>query len=200
MTSQVILASQSEARRRMLAAAGIDALARPSGIDEADLKERLSKQDSLPPEMLALALAKAKATTVSASHENELVIGADQILTLGDRIFDKPRSLADARQQLLDLRGMTHRLVSAVAVARNRQVIWAHSDMAHLSMRGFSDAFLSAYLSAVGEEALTSVGAYKVESRGIQLFERISGDYFTILGLPLLPLLAFLRSAGCLLN
>jgi septum formation protein len=200
MTSRIILASQSEARRRMLVAAGIDALARPSGIDEADLKEQLSKRDSSPPEMLALALAKAKATTVSASHENELVIGADQILTLGNRIFDKPRSLADARQQLLDLRGRTHRLVSAVAVARNRQVVWVHSDMAELSMRSFSDAYLSEYLSAVGEEALTSVGAYMVESRGIQLFERISGDYFTILGLPLLPLLAFLRSAGCLPN
>jgi septum formation protein len=166
-------------------------------VDEAALKE--AQRGSLPPEMLALLLAKAKAIAVAA-HENQLVIGADQILALGDRMLDKPRSLAEARQQLLDLRGKTHRLVSAAAVARNRQVIWAHSDVAELAMRDFTDASLSEYLSALGEEALTSVGAYKVESCGIQLFERIAGDYFTILGLPLLPLLAFLRSAGCLQN
>jgi septum formation protein len=181
----------------MLAAAGIGALAHPSGVDELSVKREFGR-DSFAPEMLPLVLAKAKAIAVSARHENALVIGADQILILDNRIFDKPQSLTEARNQLVDLRGRTHRLVSAAAVVRRSEVLWALSDTAELTMRNFSDAFLSDYLSAAGEEALSSVGAYKVESRGIQLFERVSGDYFTVLGLPLLPLLAFLRSAGCL--
>jgi septum formation protein len=194
---KIVLASQSEARGRMLAAAGISALAHPSGVDELAIKKEF-RRDSLAPEMLPLVLAKAKAIAVSARHENALVIGADQILILDNRIFDKPQSLTEARNQLVDLRGRTHRLVSAAAVVRRSEVLWALSDMAELTMRDFSDAFLSDYLSVAGEEALSSVGAYKVESRGIQLFERVSGDYFTVLGLPLLPLLTFLRSAGCL--
>jgi septum formation protein len=158
------------------------------------------QRDSLPPETLAPLLAKAKATAISALYENELVVGADQTLILEGRIFEKPRSMAEARDQLLALRGKTHRLNSAAAVARRGEAIWLHSDTAELAVREFSDAFLSEYLAASGEQALSSVGAYKIETPGIQLFERLSGDYFTILGLPLLPLLAFFRNVGCLPN
>jgi nucleoside triphosphate pyrophosphatase len=193
LTPQIILASASEARQRLLAIAGIAARAIPSGIDEGELKARKSEVHG-GSEELAVHLAEAKALAVSAIHGEDLVLGADQILLLQDVFFDKPRSMAEARAQLLKLRGTTHRLVTAVAAARRGRVLWFHCDSAKLSMRHFSEAFLENYLAAMGDELLSTVGAYKIEGPGIQLFDRIEGDYFTILGLPLLPLLSFLRS------
>lgn len=193
LTPRIILASASEARRRLLAAAGIAACAIPSDIDEAALKVR-----NLPAawagEELAQRLAEAKALSVSAQHGDDLVLGADQVLLLGQRLFDKPRSTAEARANLLELRGRTHLLVSAVAAAQGGAILWSHCDAAKLSMRNFTDAFLDQYIGDLGDELLNTVGAYKIEGRGIQLFERIEGDYFTIIGLPLLPLLSYLRS------
>ena len=190
---EIILASASQARRRLLISAGIAVRTIPSGINEEALKARRSQPEGREEE-LAARLAEAKALAVSALHGNDLIVGADQILLLDGRLFDKPRSLAEARDQLSELRGRTHLLVSAVAAAQRGSMLWCHCDAAKLSMRDFSDAFLADYMAAMGEELLTTVGAYKIEGRGIQLFDRMEGDYFTILGLPLLPLLSFLRS------
>jgi nucleoside triphosphate pyrophosphatase len=192
-TPQIILASASEARQRLLAVAGVVARAIPSGIDEEELKARKSELHG-GSEELAVHLAEAKALAVSAIHGEDIVLGADQILLLEDVFFDKPRSIADARAQLLKLRGRTHRLVTAIAAARRGRVLWCHCDSAKLSMRDFSEAFLEDYLATMGDELLSTVGAYKIEGPGIQLFDNIEGDFFTILGLPLLPLLSFLRS------
>jgi septum formation protein len=190
---RIILASTSEARRRLLASAGIAVRTIASGVDEGELKATKtgSREGN---EKIAARLAQAKALAVSALHGDDLVLAADQILLLEDGLFDKPQSIADARAQLLQLRGITHRLVSAVAAAQGGSILWCHSEAAELSMRDFSDAFLEDYMTAMGDELLSTVGAYKVEGRGIQLFDRIEGDYFTILGLPLLPLLSFLRN------
>ena len=133
---------------------------------------------------------------VSTRRRNALVIGADQVLVLDGALFDKPVDRADAAATLRRLRGRRHELVSAVAVVLDGATIWRHAEAAHLTMRPFSDDFLDAYLDAVGEAAYASVGAYFLEGAGIQLFSEIEGDFFTILGLPLLPLLAFLRERG----
>jgi septum formation protein len=190
---EIILASASEARRGMLASAGVVVRAIPSDIDEGELKQR-KVEPRLGSEKLATQLAEAKAMAVSALHSEALVLGADQILLLEDMHFDKPRSMAGARAQLLKLRGRTHHLVTAVAAAQRGRILWRHCETAKLSMRNFSEAFLEDYLAAMGDELLSTVGAYKIEGCGIQLFDKIEGDYFTILGLPLLPLLSFLRS------
>ena len=193
LAPRIILASASEARHRLLASAGIAARAIPSDIDETALKARNVSAARAGGE-LALRLAEAKALAVSAQHGDDLVLGADQILLLGHRLFDKPRSTAEARAQLLELRGRTHLLVSAVAAAQGGGILWSHCEAAKLSMRNFTDAFLDQYIDALGDELLSTVGAYKIEGRGIQLFERVEGDHFTIIGLPLLPLLSYLRS------
>jgi septum formation protein len=133
---------------------------------------------------------------VSEGNPESLVIGADQVLELDGERLTKPADMEAARQQLLRLSGKTHTLHSAVAGARGGKIVWQHAEAAHMTMRAFSPRFVGRYLAAVGDEALTSVGAYQVEGRGIQLFERIDGDFFTILGLPLLPLLLFLRAEG----
>jgi septum formation protein len=198
LPAEIILASASEARLRLLTSAGIKVNAIASGLDETALKVQFMNRGEEQIAKLAVFLADAKAELVSATNREALVIGADQILVFEGRAIDKPKSLHEARLQLLDLRGKTHRLVSAVAAARAGRVVWNDSTTAELSMRRFSDEFLADHLSAVGEKVLTSVGAYKIEDRGIQLFDEICGDYYSILGLPLLPLLAFLRSEGCL--
>lgn len=189
----VILASASRIRAQLLRSAGFACESRSAAVDEAALKVAAAH---LPVADVALALARAKALAVSADAPEALVIGADQILALGDRRFDKPENMAAARAQLQALRGKTHELISAVACARGSELLWSNVSTAHLTMRAFSDGFLDSYIEAQGYDLLTSVGAYKLESRGIQLFERIDGDYFTILGLPLLPLLGFLRDQG----
>jgi len=191
----VVLASASAARARLLEQAGLEVVRDPAGIDEAAVKASF-RQEGLDAASCAAALAEAKAVRVSARHAEALVIGADQILVRDERWLDKPRDKAEARAQLASLRGARHELVTAVAVAQNGAAIWREVDSAFLYMRSFSDEFLSAYLATAGDEVLASVGAYQLESLGAQLFARIEGDYFTILGLPLLPLLEFLRGHG----
>lgn len=189
----LILASGSAIRAQLLARAGLSfSILRPA-VDEAALKFELRQAS---PTNLAASLAKAKAVDVSRRNPDALVIGADQVLNFKGRAHDKPSSLADARNQLLHFRGKTHALETSVTCCRAGRLVWSHAMHADLTMRDFSDSFLDAYLESLGENALTSVGGYKLEERGIQLFSKIEGDYFGILGLPLLPLLGFLRSEG----
>jgi septum formation protein len=191
----VVLASASQTRRRLLASCGVEAAADAARIDEPDIKASMERQGAAPAE-IALALAETKATLVSGRHPDALVIGADQILVLDGAIFDKPVDRASAAATLRRLRGRRHDLVSALAVVLDGTLIWRLTEQARLTMRAFSDGFLEAYLDAVGEQAYASVGAYCLEGPGLQLFTEVEGDYFTILGLPLLPLLAFLRERG----
>jgi septum formation protein len=189
----LLLASKSEVRRKILAAAGVPIESRPAPIDERAIEARSNVHEA---GEVARVLAGAKAHTVAAQMPARVVLGADQTLTLGEQRFSKPADRDAAREQLLTLRGKTHRLHSALTVVRDGAVLFEHSDTAELTMRDFSDRFLESYLDSVGDSAFASVGGYQIESAGIQLFERIAGDYFTILGLPLLPLLQFLRQAG----
>ena len=191
----VVLASASAARAAILTGAGIEVLRDPAGIDEDEIKHsfRAAGGDAA---ACATALAETKAIRVSARHPDTLVVGADQMLDCAGTWFDKPRDRSEARAQLAALRGKRHELVSAVAVVKNGAVIWRLVDRPRLTMRAFSDRFLDAYLAALGDEALASVGVYQLEGLGVQLFERIEGDYFSILGLPLLQLVDFLRSNG----
>lgn len=191
-TPRIILASGSVTRRDMLRNAGIEAEAIVPGVDEAEIKESL-KTEGASVEEVADTLATLKAVRVSASHTDALVIGADQMLECGGAWFDKPNSIDAARQNLASLRGLSHDLVTAAVVARNGSAIWRTSDRATLTMRAFSDEFLDQYLDSCGADVLGSVGCYRLEGIGAQLFTSVRGDFFTILGLPLMPLLAFLR-------
>jgi septum formation protein len=179
-------------------AAGIAFAVVPADLDERAVREKLRLQGKTAPSVVAEELARAKAETVSRMRPDALVIGADQILALGEEIFEKPADLAAAREHLLKLRGREHRLHCGVAIAETGRIVWSATDSARLLMRAFSTSFLDAYLERVGSVACESVGAYQLEGQGVQLFERIDGDYFTILGLPLLPLLAELRARGAL--
>lgn len=196
--NEIILASRSEIRRRLLESAGIKVRPVPSCVDEPVIKRTFGHISGVDFPKLAGALAAAKAESVSLGHPAALVIGADQLLLLDERQFDKPRDLKEAALQLALLRGKTHQLITAVAVARSGAVVWTDCAIAKLTMRHFSDDFLHDYIISMGKDALTSVGAYKIEGRGVQLFNKIEGDYFAILGLPLLPILSFLRREGCL--
>ena len=191
----IVLASASATRAAILAGAGIEVLTDPAGIDEDEIKRsfRAAGRDAA---ACATALAETKALRVSARHTDALVVGADQMLDCAGTWFDKSRDRSEARAQLIALRGKRHELVSALAVVRNGAPIWRLVDRPRLTMRAFSDRFLEAYLAALGDDALASVGVYQLEGLGAQLFERIEGDYFSILGLPLLPLLGFLRGHG----
>jgi septum formation protein len=191
----LLLASKSESRRALLAGADIPLEILPADIDERAVEVRAA---TTAPGEVAVLLAREKARAVSGLRPGRLVLGADQTLALGGRRFSKPASLAVARDQLKALRGATHELHSALALARNDAIVFEHCATARLTMRAFSDAFLDAYVAAAGPAVMASVGAYQVERSGIQLFERIDGDHSTILGLPLLPLLQYLRQAGCL--
>jgi septum formation protein len=190
----LVLASGSAARRQMLEAAGLAFEVDVPRVDEEAAKASL-RGEGLKPRDQADALAELKALSVSRGRK-AFVIGADQMLALGSEVFDKPKSAAEAREHLLRLRGQTHELITAAVVAREGAIIWRHIDTPKLKMRAFSDAFLDDYLSRAGERVLHSVGAYQLEGLGAQLFERVEGDYFSVLGLPLLPLLAFLRQHG----
>lgn len=192
----VILASASKSRARILEAAGLAFIVEPPGLDEAAMRQAIGGERSLAPHDVAEVLARAKAEAVSDLARKAYVIGGDQVLALGETILAKPDSMEAARRQLLDLRGKRHTLHTAVAVATNGQTIWAETTLATLTMRKLSPEFIGRYLAAAGEEVLSSVGAYQIESLGIQLFEAIEGDYFSILGLPLLPLLDTLRREG----
>jgi len=191
----LLLASASRTRRDLLKNAGGDFEVVPSTLDERAAEAPLLEAGAEPAD-LAIALAMAKASEVSDRRPGDLVIGADQVLELDGERLTKPADMEAARRQLLSLSGRTHQLHSAIAAARGGEIVWQHSETASLTMRKLEPAFVGRYLAAVGPDALTSVGAYQVEGRGIQLFERIDGDHSTILGLPLLPLLAFLRGEG----
>ncbi len=191
----LVLASTSQGRRDVLAGAGLDFVALAPGVDEDSVKRALGPIDAA---ALAIALAERKALAISARHPDALTIGGDQTLACEGRLFDKPATLAEARRHLLALRGRVHVLHSAICVARGGAILWRHVSDARLTMRPFGDAFLDRYVGTCGETLLTSVGAYRLEGPGSQLFDAIEGDYFTILGLPLLPLLAFLRDIGAL--
>jgi septum formation protein len=191
----VVLASTSVSRRQLLAGAGLDFEAVAPGVDEAAVKAALAGADAA---VLASALADRKALAVSALHPGAIVVGGDQTLDCEGRLFDKPADIAAARDQLRALRGRMHTLQSALSVAQDGTVRWRHTATARLAMRDFSDDFLARYVDASRDWLTSSVGAYRLEGPGAQLFDRIDGDYFTILGLPLLPLLAWLRQAGVL--
>lgn len=195
----LILASASTARAAMLRAAGIDIDIQPARIDEAAIKQSMLGEDA-PPRDLADKLAELKARQISARHPGRLVLGADQVLVQDGQTFDKPETLAEARRHLLALRGKPHQLLSAAVVVRDGQPVWRHLGTARLTMRPFTDRFLDHYLERVGDLALQSVGCYHLEGPGAQLFARVEGDYFTILGLPLLELLGFLRAHEVLIE
>jgi septum formation protein len=191
----LVLASKSAARRALLEAAGLAVEIKPASINERAVEALAGPADA---GEVATLLAREKAKTVAAGNLDRIVVGADQTLAMGKRRFSKAADRTAAREQLRALRGNTHTLYSAVAVVRGRDVMFEHTDAAHLTMRSFSNAFLESYLDAVGDAVLASVGGYQLEGAGIQLFERVEGDHFTVLGLPLLPLLAYLRRAGLL--
>lgn len=178
----------------MLEAAGLAFEVVLPRVDEEAAKASL-RAEGLRPRDQADALAEVKALSVSRARP-DLVIGADQMLAVGDEVFDKPKDAAEARQHLLRLRGKSHELITAAVIAREGAVIWRHIDTPKLTMRAFSNVFLDDYLERAGDRVLRSVGAYQLEGLGAQLFDRIEGDYFSVLGLPLLPLLAFLRQHG----
>lgn len=186
----IVLASQSKIRRTMLEGVGLDVICEAADIDERALEARF---DSVAPADLARALAVAKAEWVSRTHADALVIGADQVLEFDGKLLHKAKTMQEADAKLAALQGKTHSLIAAAAVVKNGQTLWSTHDTAHLTMRSLSDLDLAAYLSKAGDAVTASVGAYRLEEIGASLFERIDGDYFTILGLPLLPLLAALR-------
>jgi septum formation protein len=190
---ELVLASASPYRRQMLKAAGLSFRVEPAALDETALQRELEREA---PPALAEALARAKAQAVSARFPGAVVIGADQVLALDGALLHKPGDVATARAHLTRLRGKTHELHSGVAIARGGRVEWSHVSGARLAMRAFSEAFLEDYLARSGASVCGIVGAYEIEGPGIQLFERIEGDHFTIIGLPLLPLLAHLRTRG----
>jgi nucleoside triphosphate pyrophosphatase len=197
---RLVLASASEARRRMLVEAGLEFTVQPSDVDERSIHEALRGDDgSVAAEDVAEVLARAKAQDVSAKMADALVIGADQVLALGNRMFEKPQTDDEARSQLLELRGKTHTLHSAVALAEGGDVVWCHTDTARVTMRSFSAAFVGRYMAMAGDKVLQSVGCYQLEGPGVQLIESVSGDAFTVLGLPLFALLEELRQRGVLL-
>jgi septum formation protein len=192
----LILASRSKVRQKLLAAAGIPLEVCPADINERELESLAPSQQS---GAVAIFLASEKALSVEVSNPGRLVLGADQLLALDGKRFSKPGDRATARAQLLELSGRTHTLYSAIAFAQNASVQFEYVSTARMTMRSLSDRFLEHYLDTVGNAATESVGAYQLEGLGIQLFERVDGEYFTVLGLPLLQALDFLRRRGYLL-
>ena len=199
MATPIVLASRSPIRAEILANAGVAVTVRPAAVDEEAIRaEAVASRAALAPHELAIRLAEAKAKAGSAAHPGALAIGADQVLSLDGEVFSKPPTLEAAADQLRRLRATTHRLDSAFACVRDGKLLAGETDGAVLTMRAFSDEFLDAYIAQAGPGIIGCVGGYQLEGLGAQLFERIEGDYFTVLGLPLLPLLAALRSHGLL--
>ncbi|CCD96478.1 putative maf-like protein [Bradyrhizobium sp. ORS 375] len=191
----LVLASQSRARRMLLENAGLPCEAVPAEIDERAIQ---AETGLIAPYEIALHLATAKAKAVSALKPGSYVVGADQTLALGERMFNKPAGRQQAMHQLLALAGRTHALHSAISVVRNGEVLFSHVAVAWMTMRTLTESDVACYLDTAGQAVLSSVGAYQLEGLGVHLFDRIDGDHFTILGLPLLPLLGFLREAKLL--
>jgi septum formation protein len=192
---RVILASASKTRRLLLGNAGIVVTCEAADIDEGAVKQTM-RAAGASVAAIAESLARQKAARIAERHPDAVVIGADSMIECEGRSFDKPADAARAVAQLLDLAGRTHRLYSAAVAMRGSDILWREVDHAHLTMRAFDHAFAERYVAAIGDAALGSVGAYQLEGLGAQLFARVEGDFFTILGLPLLPLLEFLRGAG----
>lgn len=195
-TAEIILASASKSRQALLQGAGVAARTAPADINERAIRTALQRSGGTTPGDIAEVLARAKAETISEAERDAVVIGADPVLALDGEIFEKPPDMEAARKTILALRGKTHQLHASVAVASAGNAVWAHTETAHMTMRDFDAEFVGRYLSAAGEGVLGSVGAYQLEGIGIHLFAEIKGDYFTILGLPLLPLLDYLRGEG----
>ena len=197
MVELLVLASGSPFRKKMLEDAGLKfEVVRPE-IDERAVEAAVANS-GITPEDLALILAEAKAMDVSQRRPGALVIGTEQTLSLNDEVLNKPKDMEEARRRLLLLSGRMHRLNSAIVLMHDGEVLWRHVGIARLTMRQLEPAFIGQHLSRVGDRALSSVGAYQIEGEGIQLFEKIDGDHFTIVGLPLLPLLAELRERGAI--
>ncbi len=193
--SRLVLASKSRSRSSLLAGAGLSFDCEPSRVDERAVEEPLLAAGA-DPGAIALHLAEAKAVDVASRRPTDLVLGCDQTLGLGNERFVKPENREEAKAHLLRLRGRVHELHSALVLARGSEILWRHVSVARMTMRSFTDAWLSDYLEHASDAVLSSVGCYQLEGLGIGLFEEIEGDYFTILGLPLLPLLAELRQQG----
>lgn len=193
----LVLASGSVHRAKLLRDAGVAIEVERSTLDERALEAPLLESGA-DAEEIALVLAEAKAVDVSGRRPGALVIGCDQTLSLGDRLFHKPADMEEARATLLALSGRTHRLNSAVVLAKDGVALWRHVSVAEMTLRALDPGFIGRYLAGAGEGVLSSVGAYQIEGRGVQLMERIVGDHFTIVGLPLLPLLAELRDRGAI--
>jgi len=195
--SQLVLASASKSRASILKQAGVDFRSMPSFCDEEKIKKKLKCTDT-PTEVIASRLAKSKANTISKRHPDLYVLAADQILECNGINYDKPKNLEQARQHLVDLRGKCHSLYTVTVIYRASECTWQNSTKVKMQMRNYSDAFIDTYLSILGPSVCETVGAYKLEGMGSQLFEFVTGDYFSILGLPLLPLLQYLRQIGIL--
>ena len=193
----LILASASPARAALLRGAGVEIDIVPARVDEDEIKASLRAEGALPRDQADI-LAEMKAVSVSRANPGRLVLGADQILSFKGEAFDKPRDLSEARAHLSLLHGQRHELQSAAVIALDGAPIWRHIGVARLAMRPFSDTFLEGYLTQMGDDILTTVGGYKLEGIGAQLFARVDGDYFAILGLPLIETLGFLRVRGAL--
>jgi septum formation protein len=191
----LVLASGSAVRRRLLEQAGVAFRVRSAGVDEASVIAALRAEEAAPRDVADL-LAELKAVQISSAEAPAFTLGADQVLALEGEIFQKPEGIEGARGHLRALRGKTHDLITAAVLAREGTPVWRHVAVSRLTMRPFSEEFLKTYLERNGEAVLSSVGAYLLEKEGIQLFSRIDGDYFSILGLPMLPLLDILRRHG----
>jgi septum formation protein len=195
MTASLLLASQSPARQRLLRDAGVVFDVVKAFVDEDAVKEALVMERATPMQ-IADTLAEMKALKGSQKSPDAFVIGADQVLAFQGKVLSKPASLAEARSQLLSLKGQPHELITASVLAKNGAAIWRHTARARLKMRDFSDQFLDDYLAQMGDRVTQTVGAYEIEGLGVQLFDSIDGDIFSIQGLPLLPLLDILRQHG----
>lgn len=197
MGKDIILASASWARAMMLRQANVDFTSKPARVDEDAIKQALLSEGAKPRDV-ADALAEIKAIRISAQYPDALVIGSDQVAEIDGQLLSKPQTMDAARDQLRKLRGQTHSLFSAAVIAQGGQPLWRHVGQVRLTMHDFSDQYLENYLIRTGQSALATVGSYQIESEGVRLFSRIEGDYFTILGMPLVPLLTYLGQIGAI--